>query len=98
MAYFAVILGLFIFVFALLGRAVFVEPILDGEGQPARFGFQSLAWALLSVFQVMGGENWNENLRFAVDTRGWGAALYFVVTYLVRACRIASRRFARPSC
>lgn len=51
---------LYLFIFALLAKQFFNEPLYDSENQLQRYNFQTTANALITVFIILTGENWNE--------------------------------------
>lgn len=87
MGAFSVLLLLFIFIMGLVGIQFFAGKMLCeedyGPGQSCRSNFDSFGWALVFVFQIMGGENWNDGLYDGVDNNGWGASIYFISVYLL---------------
>ncbi|GAB5364287.1 hypothetical protein AAMO2058_000956600 [Amorphochlora amoebiformis] len=77
LTYFVGLLFLFMFIYAILGVQLFrTRYELDGEVQ--RPNFDNFLWALLTVFQISTGENWNEVLVTGIRVAGWGASIYFV--------------------
>ena len=80
-AYFLLLMFLFMFIYAILGTQLFRDKyVVDGENQ--RPNFDGFLWSMLTVFQIITGENWNEVLRVGVKVAGWGSALYFVTLYI----------------
>lgn len=55
-----VLIILYLFISALLTKQFFSEPLLDGDGNPSRYSFGSTGSALVSMFIILTGENWNE--------------------------------------
>jgi len=51
---------LYLFISALLSKQFFSEPLKDEDGELSRYSFQSTAEALVTIFIVLTGENWNE--------------------------------------
>lgn len=55
-----VLIVLYLFISALLTKQFFSEPLLDGDGEPSRYSFASTGAALITMFIILTGENWNE--------------------------------------
>ncbi|DBA00730.1 TPA: hypothetical protein N0F65_001201 [Lagenidium giganteum] len=86
---FGVLFLLFMYIYALIGMQTFANQFcFDGTGYPTnqtdpeavipRANFDTLLWSLVTVFQVLTGENWNEVLYDGWRSTGWSAVLYFV--------------------
>ncbi|KAL5233820.1 hypothetical protein ACI65C_001230 [Semiaphis heraclei] len=81
------LLFLFILIFALLGMQLFGGQFNFEEGTPAT-NFNTFPIALLTVFQILTGEDWNEvmyqGIRSQAQTQGGGMiyALYFIILVL----------------
>ncbi len=66
-ANFAILLGLFIFIFALIGRELFANQVkfnsqnqMDLEnGESMRVNFDTIEWALLATFTLQIGDSWS---------------------------------------
>ncbi|EDV92308.1 GH24843 [Drosophila grimshawi] len=80
-AVFFSLLVLFIFIFSILGMNLFgckfCEKI-NGEKICDRKNFDSLLWALVTVFQILTQEDWNVVLFNGMEKTSHWAALYFV--------------------
>lgn len=73
----------FILIFSLLGMQLFAGQLNDEEtGESIRFNFDTLGWAFINVFIVMGGENWNELMSDTAEKTSVYAAIYFVIVLL----------------
>ncbi|CAH1786622.1 unnamed protein product [Owenia fusiformis] len=79
------LLFLFILIFALLGMQLFGGEWNFKEGRPAQ-NFDSFATALLTVFQILTGEDWNEVMYNGIRSMGgvnsqYGMlfSIYFIV-------------------
>ena len=70
---FTILLALFIYVAALMGMQFFAGAVPG----PPRANFNSLQHAIITIFIVLVGENWNEVMFHTVYAVGWGAAIYF---------------------
>merc|ERR550517_956548 len=81
------LLFLFIFIFALLGMQLFGGQFNFPEGRPTS-NFDSITSALLTVFQILTGEDWNQVMYYAINSKGGRAdggmiyCLYFVMLTL----------------
>eukprot|EP01083_Nonionella_stella_P193544 714731_1 len=75
--YFMLILFLFMFIYALLGYQLFRGKIDE------RANFDTFWWSLVTVFQVVTGENWNDVLISGVEATGWWSTLYFGSMFVV---------------
>nr|CBN81174.1 T calcium channel alpha 1G subunit variant 88 [Dicentrarchus labrax] len=80
-ATFCMLLMLFIFIFSILGMHLFgckfgIEE--KGKTTPDRKNFDSLLWAIVTVFQILTQEDWNEVLYNGMASTSPVAALYFI--------------------
>ncbi|XP_030067538.1 voltage-dependent T-type calcium channel subunit alpha-1H isoform X2 [Microcaecilia unicolor] len=81
-ATFCMLLMLFIFIFSILGMHLFgckFSLAMDGgDTIPDRKNFDSLLWAIVTVFQILTQEDWNVVLYNGMASTSSWAALYFV--------------------
>ncbi|XP_048351510.1 voltage-dependent T-type calcium channel subunit alpha-1H isoform X1 [Sphaerodactylus townsendi] len=81
-ATFCMLLMLFIFIFSILGMHLFGCKFglkMDtGDTIPDRKNFDSLLWAIVTVFQILTQEDWNVVLYNGMASTSSWAALYFV--------------------
>ncbi|XP_037028717.1 voltage-dependent T-type calcium channel subunit alpha-1G isoform X5 [Bradysia coprophila] len=80
-AIFFSLLILFIFIFSILGMNLFGCKFcenVNGETHCDRKNFDSLLWALVTVFQILTQEDWNVVLFNGMEKTSHWAALYFV--------------------
>ncbi|XP_073996715.1 ca[2+]-channel protein alpha[[1]] subunit T isoform X3 [Rhodnius prolixus] len=81
-AVFFSLLILFIFIFSILGMNLFgcqfCDRTSDGDQSCDRKNFDSLLWALVTVFQILTQEDWNVVLFNGMEKTSHWAALYFV--------------------
>jgi voltage-dependent calcium channel N type alpha-1B len=63
------LLFLFILIFALLGMQLFGGQFNFAEGTPPT-NFNTFPIALLTVFQILTGEDWNEVMYFGIESQG----------------------------
>lgn len=85
------LLFLFIVIFALLGMQVFGGKFAEttaGIEETQRSNFDTFSQSLLTVFQILTGEDWNEvmyigiNAYGGVDTMGIWACIFFIVLFI----------------
>ena len=55
----AVLALLFLFVYSLIGKQFFYGDMIDEEGEVTRYHFNSTQDAMITMFIVLTGENWN---------------------------------------
>ncbi|XP_039643845.1 voltage-dependent T-type calcium channel subunit alpha-1G isoform X3 [Perca fluviatilis] len=80
-ATFCMLLMLFIFIFSILGMHLFGCKFgceADGDTLPDRKNFDSLLWAIVTVFQILTQEDWNKVLYNGMASTTPVAALYFI--------------------
>ncbi|XP_011476669.1 voltage-dependent T-type calcium channel subunit alpha-1H isoform X2 [Oryzias latipes] len=81
-ATFCMLLMLFIFTFSILGMHLFGCKfglrLENGDTIPDRKNFDSLLWAIVTVFQILTQEDWNVVLYNGMASTSPWAALYFV--------------------
>ncbi|CAL8282606.1 unnamed protein product [Merluccius merluccius] len=80
-ATFCMLLMLFIFIFSILGMHLFgckFGSEKDGDTLPDRKNFDSLLWAIVTVFQILTQEDWNKVLYNGMASTTPVAALYFI--------------------
>ncbi|XP_054711227.1 voltage-dependent T-type calcium channel subunit alpha-1G-like [Uloborus diversus] len=81
-AVFFALLILFIFIFSILGMNLFgckfCEKSEDSNSDCDRKNFDSLLWAIVTVFQILTQEDWNIVLFNGMERTSHWAALYFV--------------------
>ena len=63
-----ILIFLFLFIFALFCKQFFAEPLLDG-GEEARYAFGDTYTAIITIFIVLTGENWNEVMILAISNK-----------------------------
>jgi len=74
---FLLLLALFIFIYGVLGMFLFGNN-LTFEGQTDRKNFDTLFWALVTIFQVLTLEDWNAAMYAGVRYGGQWAAVYYI--------------------
>jgi hypothetical protein len=83
---YTVLLGLFVYVFALLGMSFFAGKVkfdAEGEynvenGESPRLNFDRVGQAALTVFVIMIGENWNSVMYDHMRSAGSASCIYFI--------------------
>ncbi|KAF4133455.1 Voltage-dependent L-type calcium channel domain-containing protein [Phytophthora infestans] len=86
---FSVLFLLFLYIYALIGMQTFANQFrFDEYGYPVdrnheaayipRANFDTLLWSVVTVFQILTGENWNVVMMDGWRSSGWSAVLYFV--------------------
>lgn len=86
---FSVLLLLFMYVYALVGMQMFGNQFrFDADGFPVslaetaayipRSNFDTILWSMVTIFQVLTGENWNEVFLNGWRSTGWASTLYFL--------------------
>lgn len=80
-----VLIMLYLFISALLTKQFFSEPpLLDGDGEEARYSFQSTGMAIVSMFIILTGENWNEIMVLVINQqKSWMPAILFCIIFVI---------------
>ena len=64
----AVLAMLFIFIYALIGKQFFYGELIDPDtGEESRYHFNGFFRALITMFIVLTGENWNWVMRIVIE-------------------------------
>lgn len=74
---FLLLLALFIFIYAVLGMFIFGNN-LKFEGELDRKNFDTLFWALVTIFQILTLEDWNAAMYAGVRFGGSWCAVYYI--------------------
>jgi len=77
LANFFILLSLAVFFYAVMGLQLFGGTYGDLEEYP-RVNFDSFWWSLMTVFQVLTGEDWNAAMFDAMEANGSSAAVFFI--------------------
>ncbi|KAG5316037.1 CAC1A protein, partial [Pseudoatta argentina] len=75
------LLFLFILIFALLGMQLFGGQFNLKSGTPPT-NFNTFTIALLTVFQILTGEDWNEVMYKGIESQSMAYSVYFIVLVL----------------
>ena len=76
-SYMTALLGLFLFMFAVLGMQLFAGALVDLTPRP-QFHFDNLWWAIVSVFQALTADDWNIMMQNTVEATTPLAIVYYV--------------------
>ena len=82
-----VLMILFIFIIALLMKQFYGADgqMLDSDGEPSRFRFDTTMRSIITVFIILTGEEWNTIMNQAISHTGnvAGTAIFFIVVILL---------------
>lgn len=78
------LLFLFIMIFAMLGMHLFGGEFNTDEGTPQE-NFDTFAISLLTVFQILTGEDWNEIMYKGINAKGGNGAGMIYSVYVLHA-------------
>mmetsp|Transcript_14911 Transcript_14911/g.2500 ORF Transcript_14911/g.2500 Transcript_14911/m.2500 type:complete len:171 (+) Transcript_14911:207-719(+) len=76
--YLGLLCFLCMFIYALIGMRLFGGKMKDEDGNHSRANFDTLFWSLITIFQIITGENWNEVMFSGVANTNWLSTLYFL--------------------
>lgn len=78
------LLTIFIFTSSILGMHLFGGKIKEVDGnEPVRHNFDNLMWSLITVFQVLTQEDWNQVLYDAMRSTTKWASVYFILLMII---------------
>jgi hypothetical protein len=88
---FLVLLSILIYVFALLGMSNFAGKFvfdMDGKydpinGEVPRQNFDSIFWAIVTVFQIFIGDGWNQVMYDSIIASGIRSANFYIMLVLI---------------
>jgi voltage-dependent calcium channel P/Q type alpha-1A len=80
-------------VFALLGMSMFAGKVKFDEddqvdienGVSPRENYDKLHWAVITIFEVLMGEAWNEIMYQGIRAQGWLVAIYYIILFMLGA-------------
>lgn len=78
-----VLIVLFLFIFALLCKQFFSEPLLDDGGEVSRYSFGDTYTALITMFIILTGENWNEVMILVISNKKSFAPAYLFISMML---------------
>jgi len=76
--YLSILLFLFMFIASVAGMQMF-----GGKMESTRSHYDNFGIAMLTTFQILSGENWNEVLYDAVNSTSYGAIVYFLLVVVI---------------
>lgn len=82
----AVLAGLFLFIYALIGKQFFYGELIDPDtGEASRYHFNGIGRSLVTMFIVLTGENWNWVMRIVIENNPdqYYAAVFFFCSAMV---------------
>jgi hypothetical protein len=71
-------MGLFMFIYALIGMQFFSGDKYDDDGNLLRMNFNSFGQGLITIFVLLTAENWNYTMAVYIKYHGFASSLYFV--------------------
>ena len=85
MSNFFALLCLFVFFFSVMGLHLYggTFTIFVEQGDPRRSNFDTFGNSVLSVFQILTGENWNSLMYDTVESNDMSAVGYFVIVNIL---------------
>ena len=75
--YYMLLLALFLFITALAGVTIFRDKQTI-KGVHSRNNFDTFGWALITCFQIMTPENFNQVITDGINAVGWGGGVYLL--------------------
>lgn len=78
-----VLILLFLFIFALLCKQFFSEVLLDDGGEESRYAFGDTYTAIITMFIILTGENWNEVMILVIDNKKSFAPAYLFISMML---------------
>ena len=73
-----ILLCLFMFIAAVAGMQLF-----GGKLKSIRSNYDNFGFGMLTTFQILSGENWNEVLYDAINSTSYAAVVYFVLLVVI---------------
>ena len=81
---FLIVLTVIMVIYALVGMEIFGgKYMFHGLDPLPRNNFNSLFWALITVFQVLTGENWNDVMHDHMEISAFWSVLFFVSLFCI---------------
>ena len=82
----AILALLFLFVYALIGKQFFHGDMLNEDGEVTRYHFNSTTDAMITMFIVLTGENWNEVMAIVLlsyPAKSFLTVIFFTSSMLI---------------
>lgn len=88
---YVILLLLFMYVFALLGMSFFAGSVKFDDndkldlvnGKSPRANFDDILWSVVTIFEVLMGESWNEIMYQGIRAQGFAVAIYFIALFMI---------------
>lgn len=80
-----ILIFMFVFIYALLGKSFFYEEMTESDGSRSRYQFDNVMNAIMLIFIILSSENWNSIMRIVVHSHG-----YFGVAFCTSAMVIGN--------
>ena len=79
-----VLIALFLFISALLTKQFFSDDLYTADGEVSRYNFGSTGDALITIFIILTGENWNQIMVEVIDKKkDYTVALFFISLMMI---------------
>lgn len=79
----SLLIFLFVYVFALVGKSFFNDPMYNEDGTESRHSFATIDRAMLLIFQILTADDWNNVLRLVEHTFGVLGLIHCVLAMVV---------------
>ena len=80
-----ILIFMFVFIYALLGKSFFYDQMTDADGSISRYQFDNVQNSLMLIFIILSSEDWNRIMRIVVNSHG-----YFGVVFCTSAMVIGN--------
>lgn len=72
------------FIYSLFAKQLYSIDLIDANGNPSRYSFNSTTDSLITVFIVLTGENWNEIMIEVIDkTQDYTHCIFFISLIMI---------------
>ena len=79
-----VLIALFLFISALLTKQFFSEDLYGSDGEVSRYNFGSTGDALITIFIILTGENWNQIMVEVIDKKkDYTVSVFFISLMMI---------------
>ena len=72
-----------VFIFTLLGKALFQGKLQCPQGNTPRMNFDTLFWSFVNVFDLLTTTNWDSGMETAAGPLGIGYSLYYLAIIII---------------